>query len=113
MGNNFRTRAEIDIAKALEKANVLFLPLPRAAVGAGRDDRTMTEPDFVICADGKWGILEIDGSSHDGRYAHDQERDRLIGRHGVRVIQHFTEERSRAHPGQVVAEFLEYLARNG
>lgn len=113
MGNNFRTRGEIDVAQAFEEANVLFFPLPRAAVGVSPDHRTMAEPDFLVCQDGKWGILEIDGSSHTGRHAYDQERDRLIGLHGVRVIQHFTEEQSRANPQQVVAEFLDYLRRNG
>ena len=113
LNNNFRTRGEIEVAKALEAANALFFPLPRAAVGVTPDARTMFEVDFLVCDDARWGVLEIDGASHTGRYAHDQGRDRQIGLHGVRVIQHFTEEEARTNATQVVAEFLDYLRRNG
>lgn len=106
MHNSFRTQGEIALAKAFERANVLFLPLPRAAIGVNPDLRTMVEPDFVICDRGKWGVLEVDGSSHEGRKAQDAEKDRLYHAHGIAVVRRYTEEQVRDHPDAVVAEFL-------
>lgn len=106
MHNNFRTQGEIAIAKAFEKANVLFLPLPRAAIGVTPDMRTMVEPDFVVCHDGKWGVLEVDGSSHEGRKAQDTEKDRLYHAHRIAVVRRYTEEQARGNADAIVAEFL-------
>jgi len=84
---------------------VLFFPLPRAAIGATPDMRTMVDPDFVVCNRGRWGVLEVDGSSHEGRKAQDTEKDRLYFAHGIRVVRRYTEEAARDHP-EAVAEFL-------
>jgi hypothetical protein len=106
MHNSFRTQGEIALAKEFERASVLFLPLPRAAIGATPDMRTMVEPDFVICYRGKWGVLAVDGSSHEGRKAQDSEKDRLYHSHGIGVVRRYTEEQARVHPEAIVAEFL-------
>jgi very-short-patch-repair endonuclease len=66
----------------------------------------MVEPDFVICYRGKWGVLEVDGSSHEGRKAQDTEKDRLYHAHGIGVVRRYTEEQVRDHPEAIVAEFL-------
>ncbi len=113
MHNNFRTAGEIAIAKALEQANALFMPLPRAAIGTTADMRTMVEPDFVVCHDGKWGVLEIDGSSHEGRKAQDTEKDRLYHAHSISVVRRYTEEQARDHPDVIVAEFLRDVDKLG
>jgi hypothetical protein len=107
------TQGEIAIAKALEQANVLFLPLPRAAIGTTADMRTMVEPDFVVRQEGHWGILEIDGSSHQGRKAHDTDKDRLYHAHNISVVRRYTEEQARDHPRLIVAEFLRDLVNLG
>ena len=56
----FRSESEIRIAQALERANVLFLPNCLARLGL-KEDRKNREADFLVCAGGKWGILEVDG----------------------------------------------------
>ena len=59
-GLRFRSQSEIRIAEALERADVMFLPNCRARVitSEGRANR---EADFLVCSDGRWGILEVDG----------------------------------------------------
>lgn len=60
-GFRFRSATEIKIAEALDRAGVLFFPLPKARVAV--DDRHMNvEPDFVVCQEGRWGILEVTGN---------------------------------------------------
>jgi hypothetical protein len=58
--NRLRSHSEMRVAVALDEAGVLFLPncLGRLSVPAGRKN---LECDFLVCQDGKWGILEVDG----------------------------------------------------
>ena len=78
----FRSQSEVRIAKALDAVWVLFLPncLARLNSNFGRFTK---EADFLVCANGKWGILEVDGPFHP-RAADDHERDRLFQQHGIR-----------------------------
>ena len=57
----FRSQAELRIAQALGRACVLFFANAPGRFGVHPDDRQTREPDFVVCADGKWGILEVCG----------------------------------------------------
>lgn len=85
-GFKFRSATEIKIAEALDRANVLFFPLPKARVVTNSGHMNV-EPDFVICQEGRWGILEVDGEPfHPAeRSAIEHDRDRLFRRHGVPV----------------------------
>ncbi|MBI2764630.1 MAG: hypothetical protein HYX53_01825 [Chloroflexi bacterium] len=107
---NFRSESEIRVARALDGAGVLFVPncLVRVNSPAGRVNR---EPDFLVCADGKWGILEVDGEPFHppSRTAADHERDRLFKGHGVRVVEHFDATECYNRAGEVVAKFLAIL----
>jgi|GEM_PF-1075975 hypothetical protein len=91
--NNLRFRSESErlIAAALDQVGSLYFANCRARVGPPVARRNR-EPDFLICADGKWGILEVDGDPFHppSRTAEDHERDRLFKAHGIRVIEHFT-----------------------
>ena len=102
----FRSKSEVRIAEALDRAGVLFLPNCRARleVSAARENR---EADFLVCAEGRWGVLEVDGE----RTADDHGRDRLFRAHGVRVVEHFHADRCYNEPDSVVREFLNILAR--
>lgn len=107
----FRSKTEMRIAKALDRANVLFLPNCMARLGPTTDYRVNREGDFLVCDDGKWGILEIHGESFHppSRAAHDHDRSRLFKQHGVLVIEHYDAERCYETPDDVVAEFLKLL----
>jgi hypothetical protein len=59
-GLRFNNESELRIAKALDQMGVLFFPLCKGRLGTA-DNRQNREPDLLICSNGKWGILEVDG----------------------------------------------------
>ncbi|MBI3983777.1 hypothetical protein HY346_00575 [Candidatus Microgenomates bacterium] len=106
----FASKAEVSIAQELEERRILFFPLPlavRSDTGARYLDHR--EPDFLICHDGVWGILEI--AHHQGRYEKDSEKDIWFKQSGILCIQHYTAERCYSSPADVVSEFLGILAK--
>lgn len=113
--NNLRFRSESErrIAQALDRAGALFLPncIARLSSPDGRRNR---EPDFLICHEGRVGILEVDGEPFHppSRTTEDHARDRLFLQHGIRVVQHFCASRCFEEPDIVVKEFLELLKRS-
>lgn len=110
-GLEFRSISEIKVAQALDRAGVLFIPSSRARFttsGSGRDNR---EVDFLVCHEGKWGILEVDGPYHSAD--HDKWRDNSFRAHGVAVIARYPSERCHNDPGGVVADFLTKLTSPG
>lgn len=106
----FRSETERRIAAALEEAGVLFLPNCRVRLGPP-NNRQNREGDFLICHEGKWGILEVDGEPYHppSRKAQEDERDRLFKLHGVRVVEHFDAKKCFETPTQVVKQFLAIL----
>jgi hypothetical protein len=109
----FRSQSEVRVAIALDKTGVLFLPNCRARLTTpqGRENR---EPDFLICYDGKWGILEVDGEPFHppSRTVEDHERDRLYKSHGIRVVEHFDASECFENAKGVVDRFLDILRRS-
>jgi hypothetical protein len=108
----FRSQSEVRIAQALDRANVLFLTNCMARLGVTADHRVNREADFLVCAEGRFGILEVDGEPfHPAtRAAQDHARDRLFLEHGVLVVHHFDANECFETPDQVVTEFLRLLA---
>ncbi len=106
----FRSQSEIRIAEALEEAGVMFLPNCFARLGPATARRNR-EADFLVCHNGKWGILEVDGEPFHppSRTVFDHERDRLFKGHGVRVAEHYDATRCYEEPHKVVLEFLKIL----
>lgn len=118
----FRSQAEVRIAAALEASGVLFLPNCLARLGPKDTQNPQTndashrftkEADFLVCSNGKWGVLEVDGSQHEGAAAQDHERDRLFQYHGIHVTQRFTAKECYNDAPNVVRRFLTLLAQNG
>jgi very-short-patch-repair endonuclease len=108
----FRSESEVRVARALDQANVMFLPNCRARIGlqANRQNR---EADFLVCHNGKLGILEVDGEPFHppSRTAEDHERDRLFKLHGILVVEHFDAGECFENPAGVVARFLNILKK--
>jgi very-short-patch-repair endonuclease len=75
------------------------------------DERKNREADFLVCANGKWGILEVDGEPFHppSRTVDDHTRDRLFKDHGIRVVEHFDASECSERPAEVVASFLKLL----
>jgi very-short-patch-repair endonuclease len=109
----FRSQSEVRIAIALDRAGVLFLPgcKGRLTTPMGRENR---EADFLVCHEGKWGILEVDGEPFHppSRTVQDHERDRLFKAHGIRVVEHFDASECFENAPKVVEKFLEILRRS-
>ena len=106
----FRSPYEIAVAKALDEHQVLFLPNCMARFTKEQKNR---EADFLVCYDGKWGIIEVDGETYHLSAAKDHERDRLFRSHGIRVIERFTADQCIKDPKGVVRQFLDLLKKNG
>lgn len=106
----FRSVTEIRIAEALDKAGVLFLPNCLARVNTSEGRKTK-EADFLVCYNGKWGILEVDGEPYhpSTRTVEDHKRDRLFRTHGVRVVEHYDANECYSDPSGVVRNFLNIL----
>ena len=107
----FDSISEVRIAQALASRRVLFFPLPlavRGETGASYMDRR--EPDFLVCHDGVWGILEV--AFHPDRYEKDADKDGWFQKSGIVCIQNYTAEHCFNHPSEVVDEFLHILAKH-
>jgi len=108
----FRSPVEITIAQTLDKYRVLFLPNCMARLGFP-DARENKEADFLVCYDGKWGILEINGDTYHVNSAKDHNRGRLFKLHGIKVFEPYEASRCVKEPNKVVQEFLELVKKNG
>jgi very-short-patch-repair endonuclease len=108
----FRSVTEKKIAEALEKVNVLFLPNCRGRLNT-EEGRKTKEADFLICDNGKWGILEVDGEPFHpaSRTTEDHKRDRAFLSHGIPIVQHYDAHECYQQPDKVVANFLRLLRK--
>ena len=105
----FRSKTEIKIAEALDRTGVLFVPnsLARLNTAKGRENK---EADFLICYNGKWGVLEVDGPFHTAeRRVEEQERERIFKKNGIKVVERFDSERCYNNPDEVVQEFFKMI----
>jgi hypothetical protein len=109
----FRSQSETRIAQALERVGVLFLPNCLARLGA-ESGRCNKEADFLVCLDGKWGILEVDGEPFHppSRTTEDHERDRLFRCHRILVVEPFDAGECFDNSDGVVRRFLDILRKS-
>ncbi len=112
-GLRFRSESERRIAAALDHAGVLYLANCKARLGLP-DARLNREPDFLVCHNGKWGMLEVDGEPFHppSRTVQDHERDRLFKQHGIRAVEHFDATACYETPQAVVKKFLDILQQS-
>lgn len=108
---HFRSVSEVKIAQALDRSGVLFFPncLGRLSTTEGRKN---LECDFLICYEGIWAILEVDGKPFHppSRAAEDHKRDGFFLDHGV-WVHRFDSDECWKCPDGVVRRFLERLNR--
>jgi hypothetical protein len=109
-GLNLRSGAEMMIAKALDRERVMFFHRCHARLNA-RDGRAIIEVGFLVCSNGKWGMLEIDYRDESSSFR-DYTRDRLFRLNGVRAIEHFSADECKGDPHDVVREFLDLLSKS-
>jgi very-short-patch-repair endonuclease len=77
----------------------------------GPDGPENKEADFLVCYNGTWGLLEVDGEPFHppSRVAWDHARDRLFRAHGIKVVEHFDATECYRDPDSVIVRFLEIL----
>ena len=111
-GLRFRSHVEVRIADALDQAKVLFFPNCRGRLN-GPGGRINKEADFLVCHNGRWGVLEVDGEPFHppAMAAEDHERQRLFQHHGIRVFQRYRSSTCYDDPHGVVREFLQLLSK--
>lgn len=109
-GLRFRSHAEIHIYDELKCRDVLFFPNAAAVLG-GKIDSDKKEPDFLVCLNGKWGILEVMGETfHPSATAiRDHDRARLFKDYGLVIIEFYDASRCSRQPEAVVDDFLRRL----
>lgn len=112
-GFRFASLAEVQIAKSLDKLGVLFLPNCKTRFCVGNNGRGDCCPDFLICYEGKWGILEVDGPHHNtSSYIYrDRSRDQSLRAYGI-FIERFDWKECEQQPDGVVRRFLDLLLKN-
>jgi hypothetical protein len=104
----FGSKSEIRIAQELEERKVLFFPLPLAVCKeTGEFYKDHREPDFLICDNGSWGILEV--AYHPDRFEEDQQKLAWFKELGILCIECYPAERCYNNPKQVVDEFMRRL----
>ena len=101
----FRSLAEIEIAKALDRKGILFFPNARCRIYDRLGAAEIKETDFLVFYQGKARILEVDGKDYH-QPEKDYRRDRLFEREGLRTTR-FTASECLHSPDAVIEEFLE------
>jgi hypothetical protein len=106
----FRSQSEIAVYKVLKKRNVLFFANATAVLGG---KNVKKEPDFLICKNGKWGILEVMGDKyHPPTTAmQDHDRARLFKDYGVSCVEFYDAPKCYNTPEEVVDDFLDRLSK--
>jgi hypothetical protein len=107
-GLDFCSEAQVKIAEALDRTNILFIPnfQIRLTSTEGRENKQV---DFLIFYQGKSGILEIDRPPSQQDEANFRECDRIFQTHGISIIQYYNPTRCSEEPDRVVQEFLGLL----
>jgi hypothetical protein len=104
----FRSKSEIKIYEVLKQKGVLFFANATAVLGQKNLKR---EPDFLVCLDGKWGVLEVNGEHFHPVAARDHDRARLFKEYGLSVVEFYDAQRCYQQPQEVVDSFLALLKR--
>jgi hypothetical protein len=102
-GMSFRSKTELKLAKAFEKEGVVFFPLPIANCKG-----TKKEPDFLVCKNGKWAILEVVSDQFHPSATKDADRTAWFQKHHVSIMP-ISWERAANDPLETVRDFLNWM----
>lgn len=102
-GMRFRSKSEIALAKYFEESGVLFFPLPLANCRGEKK-----EPDYLVCKDGKWAILECVSDEFHPSIEKEANRTAWFQNHHIEVRQ-YTARQCYSKPKEVVDDFIRWL----
>jgi hypothetical protein len=113
-GALFSTREEMLLAKALMDQGAMGVASNSSLV-LQRSSKLHRKPDLLVFHNVEdrlvFGIAEVDGSSHEGRWANDQERHRELQAAGFLCIRHYTAEEVFLDPVRAARDFLSFLEK--
>lgn len=113
-GALFSTREEMLLAKALMDQGAMGVA-SNSSMLLQRSSKLHRKPDLLVFhhVDERlvFGIAEVDGSSHEGRWADDQERHRELQAPGFLCIRHYTAEEVFQDPVGTAKDFLSFLEK--
>lgn len=81
-------------------------------LGATRES-DKKEPDFLVCDQGRWGVLEVVSKEYHPSPKRDEERARAFRDFAVGVVAFFDTDRCYNEPEAVIEEFLSILRVSG
>lgn len=111
-GALFSTGSEMLLAKALMEAGALGVA-SNSSLLLQRSSKLHRKPDLLVfhTVDDRlvFGIAEVDGNSHDGRFVDDQARHRELQAAGFLCIRHYRDEEVFADPAAAAKDFLRFM----
>jgi hypothetical protein len=107
-GLRFRSRTETRVYDALKRRKILFYPNATVVLGSTRENEKK-ETDFLICDQGRWGVLEVVSKEYHPSPQRDKERAKSLREFGVAVVKFFDADRCYNEPDAVIDEFLSFL----
>ena len=111
-GVRFRSRTETKVYDALKRRKLLFFPNATMVLGATRENEKK-ETDFLVCDQGRWGVLEVVSKEYHPSPKGDEERAKTLRIFGVAVVAFFDADRCYNEPEAVIEEFLSILQISG
>lgn len=107
-GWQFASEAEVNIAAALDRAGVLFFPNAQGRFSSP-NGRETSEAGFLICHQGKWGLLIVQDSRSHLEPIADDERSRLFQTQGIHLIADRDATECLEESDRIVENFLDHL----
>lgn len=119
-GMYFRSESEIRIAQELDRRGVLYFANCQGRISANNAPVSAHNPwftgrlevDFLVCNQGRWLSLEVDGQHHESgdQIGIDRQRDRLLLKQGIPTVR-FSAQDCFQQSEAVVTEFLNLFER--
>jgi hypothetical protein len=106
----FRSPAEEALFENLYDSGCLFFPCP-LGVSSSFNDPYYKEPDYLICKNGKWAILEVVADSTHSSVVSEAKRTRQFQNHNIPIRQ-YDFSQCIHNPKFVVDDFLNWLTTN-
>ncbi len=102
-GMKFRSKSEMRLAEHFEQSDVLFFPLPLANYQG-----QTKEPDYLVCKDGRWAILECVSDQYHPSVEKEANRDVWFQDHHIE-IRKYSAAQCFNEPAKVVSDFINWL----
>ena len=110
-GAEFATREEMLLGKALLDQGAMVASNSHLLLR--ESEKLHRKPDLLVFLnyEGRLlaGIVEVDGSAHDGRWVEDQTRSHELQRNGFMAVRHYTAEKVFDDATWVAKDFLGFL----